>query len=85
MQTQTSSLGDLNTPSPHNKGAPTLSAITEASTFSVHAVQRYDSYGGQNYLKNEMKMRYGQRHFLIKHKTCSLIVVFDEIFYVLIS
>jgi hypothetical protein len=37
----------------HNtKGAPTLHAIPEASTFSVHAVQRYDSYGDEKYLKN---------------------------------
>jgi len=63
-KTQTSSLADQNTVSHHTQGAPTLHAITEAKTFTVSAVQRYDSYGGQNYLNIQMKMIHGQRYFM---------------------
>ena len=44
-----SSPGDQNTPSPHNKGAPTLYAITEVTPFSGVAFRQYDSYGDENY------------------------------------
>ena len=64
MQTQASSLADQNTMSHHTKGAPTRYAITEAKTFSVCAVQRYDSYPDEKYLNIQMKMIHGQRYFM---------------------
>jgi len=58
-KTYTSSLVDQNTVSHHTQGAPTRYAITEAKTFTVSAVQRYDSYPGHKYRDSERKKIYG--------------------------
>jgi len=68
-------LGDTNTPSPHNKGAPTLYAIPEASTFLVHAIQRYDRYPDENYPNFQTNIIYERGYFFQKAETSSLIGV----------
>jgi len=59
IQTQASSSGDTNTVGHHTQGAPTRYAITEAKTFTVSAVQRYDSYPAHKYRDSGRKKIYG--------------------------
>jgi len=74
-KTQASSSGDPNTMWQTHKGASTLYAITKADTFSVNAIQQYDSNPGQITLNKEIRTMHEWQYSTHLDYMCSLVAV----------